>query len=86
MATVLTLHFMFSLLVNLRLTLGYTLFVVLLGLIAGVLGGYGAVLREQKRLIDEIQSIEAADRREQRVPEEESEKTQLHCPDNCYSD
>ena len=67
-ATTLTLHFLFSFVINLRLTFAYLLFLVILGLIVGALGGYGAVLREQKRLIEEIQGIEGADRREHRVP------------------
>ena len=56
-ATALTLHFLFSVVINFKLTLGYTLFMVLLGVIGGALGSYGAILREQKKLIDEIKLI-----------------------------
>ena len=49
------------------MSFGYLLFIILLGVIGGVLGSYGAVMREQKKLIDEIQSIEGADRKEQHL-------------------
>ncbi len=60
-------HLLFSLAINLRMSFGYLLFIILLGVIGGVLGSYGAVMREQKKLIDEIQSIEGADRKEQHL-------------------
>lgn len=82
MATAITIHFLFSLAVNLKLSLGYLLFVGVAGLIGGVLGSYGAVLREQKKLIDEIQTIEGADRKEQHLTVEECEREHLHVPDN----
>jgi hypothetical protein len=59
-----------SFLVNLRVTLGYTLFLGVLGVICATLGGYGAVLREQQKLIEEIKRIEGDDRREQTAPAE----------------
>ena len=65
MATALTLHFVFSFLINLRVTLPYTLFLVVIGVVGGILGSYGAVMREQKRLIDDIQRIEGVDRQDQ---------------------
>jgi hypothetical protein len=49
------------------MSFGYLLFIILLGVIGGALGSYGAVMREQKKLIDEIQSIEGADRKEQHL-------------------
>jgi hypothetical protein len=61
------LHLLFSLAINLRMSFGYLLFIILLGVIGGALGSYGAVMREQKKLIDEIQSIEGADRKEQHL-------------------
>lgn len=60
-------HLLFSLAINLRMSFGYLLFIILLGVIGGALGSYGAVMREQKKLIDEIQSIEGADRKEQHL-------------------
>lgn len=60
-------HLLFSLAVNLRMSFGYFLFIILLGVIGGAFGSYGAVMREQKKLIDEIQSIEGADRKEQHL-------------------
>ncbi len=61
-ATVLFLHTLLSLLVNLRLDLNYLIFIAVLGAFVSVLGNYGAIFREQKRLIDEIRNIESADR------------------------
>ena len=47
-----------------------------------MLGGYGAVIREQKKLIEEVQRIEGADRKDQGLATEECERTQLHMSDN----
>jgi hypothetical protein len=51
-ATALILHTVLSIIINLRLDFNYALFVFALGTIVGVLGNYGAIFREQKRLID----------------------------------
>jgi len=51
-ATVLTLHLLLSMLVNLRITLAYSTFLGVIGVVGGVLGEYGAVIREQKKLIE----------------------------------
>jgi hypothetical protein len=61
-ATALFLHTLISIIVNLKIDFNYTLFVLILGSFVGVLGNYGAIFREQKRLIDEIRNIESADR------------------------
>ena len=58
MATALTIHFIFSFIVNLSVSLSYTIFLVILGVVAAALGGYGAILREQNKLIQEIRRIE----------------------------
>lgn len=58
MATALTLHSIIGLLFNLSFTLGYAIYILVLGAVMILLGGYGAIFREQKKLIDEIRSIE----------------------------
>lgn len=81
-ATAITIHFLFSLSVNLRASLAYLLFMGTLGVVGAALGSYAAVLREQKKLIEEIRTIEGADRKEQHLCVEECEREQLHVPDN----
>lgn len=56
-ATALFLHTLLALLINLHLELNYIIFIFILGAFVGVLGNYGAIFREQKRLIDEIRTI-----------------------------
>jgi hypothetical protein len=58
MATALTLHSIFCFLLSFNLTLGYAIYIIVLAVVMIFLGGYGAIFREQKKLIDEIRSIE----------------------------
>ena len=75
MATVLTLHLLLSAIINLYVTLAYAVFLAVVGAVGAVLGGYGAVIREQKKLIEEVQRIEGADRKDQGLATEECERT-----------
>ena len=67
-ATALTLHTLLAFIINFKVTLLYLLFACILGVIAGGLGTYGARLREQHKLIEEIRMIEGEDRKEHRMP------------------
>jgi hypothetical protein len=57
MATALILHSIFSLFFSLSITMAYILYIILLAVVMVFLAGYGAIFREQKKLIDEIRSI-----------------------------
>lgn len=75
--TVLFLHSLVALILNRRLSLGFMLFVGCLGCTMGILGTYLAVFLQQKRLIEEIKTIESADLKEHRLHEEEPENSHL---------
>lgn len=57
MSTALAFHTLICLTVNLYLTIGFLIYVAILGFVMVLLGNYGAIFREQKKLIDEIRSI-----------------------------
>lgn len=61
-STTTVLHTITVLIVQNRIGFTFLLFMVLLTGVTSFLGSYGAIFREQKKLIDEIRSIEKADR------------------------
>ena len=62
-ATVLFIHCMVTLALNWHLSIGFMLFVSCLGGTMAILGTYLAVFLQQKRLIDEIKTIESTDKK-----------------------
>lgn len=61
-ATTTVLHTLSVLIVQNRIGFSFLLFIVVLTGVTSFLGRYGAIFREQKKLIDEIRTIENADR------------------------
>jgi cbb3-type cytochrome oxidase subunit 3 len=57
---------------SLSFNFSYLAYIGVLTIFMVIIGGYVAIFREQKKLIDEVRSIEASDRIQPRLKEEES--------------